>query len=825
LDVPVEVLQRLYANVPLMMGVVELHGDDDILHVSDNPATAAFFGTTPNATQGQLASALGVDVDTRRLWVEHYRKSHQTSCPIRFEYAHETPDETRWLEAMVSHIGLEPATGQERYAYCVEDITARVVQRETARANENRQTALLRALPDLMFRIDQDGRYLDIHAPDPGALAAPVESLLGRTLEEVLPSHLAEQFLRQIRDAIVTGVVAEVKYDMVTADGVERHFEARISPDVGHSEALIVVRDLTEWTQDRRALSVTAERLRTLIDSLQAAVLMEDEGRQVLVANQAFCDLFLIDAPPAALAGANAVDALEAAKHHFASPDETVDRIHALIGAQQAVFSETVEFANGKTLERDYIPVDLDGAYGGHLWLYHDITDRQEMEDELFRQAFHDPLTGLPNRALLNARLESALDSPEGAEDIAMVFVDLDRFKVVNDTLGHSFGDQLLQEVAKRLQLAVRPEDTVARLGGDEFALLIDGLPEADYAVGVAQQIVDVLQIPVVVDGRELYAGASVGVSTGHPGQTDSGALLREADLAMYAAKAAGRSTYAVYNEASHSAATQRLQLEMDLRHAIERGELRVVYQPIVGLRDGVLAGFEALVRWEHPQLGLLMPDAFLGPAEESGQMELVDQWVLREACRQTAEWAKGRGDGRTPLRIHVNCSGRDLASSGFSAGVLQALNGQGLNPEHLSLEITEHALVEDTEGVSKQLRRLQESGVRFSLDDFGTGYSSLSMLHALPVDTIKVDRSFVGDMDASAASRQLVEMVVGLGKMLGKSVVAEGIEGFKQLGALRQMECAFGQGYFFNRPLSAADATALALSKTTPWHGHWATA
>jgi EAL domain-containing protein (putative c-di-GMP-specific phosphodiesterase class I) len=261
----------------------------------------------------------------------------------------------------------------------------------------------------------------------------------------------------------------------------------------------------------------------------------------------------------------------------------------------------------------------------------------------------------------------------------------------------------------------------------------------------------------------------------------------------------------------------------MDLRHAVDRGELRVVYQPIVGLRDGALAGFEALVRWEHPQLGLLMPDAFLEPAEESGQMALVDQWVLREACRQAAGWAEARGPERTPLRIHVNCSGQDLASTEFSAGVLQALDGQGLSPEYLSLEITERALVQDTEGVSRELRRLQNSGIRFSLDDFGTGYSSLSMLHALPVDTIKVDRSFVGDMDACSASRQLVETVVGLGKMLGKSVVAEGIEGCEQLGALRHMECAFGQGYFFNRPLSTADATALAVSETTPWHEHWA--
>ena len=402
-----------------------------------------------------------------------------------------------------------------------------------------------------------------------------------------------------------------------------------------------------------------------------------------------------------------------------------------------------------------------------------DVTARAAMERELYHRAHHDTLTGLPNRAVFAARLEAALaeadDAPDREGGFAVLFVDLDRFKAVNDTLGHSAGDRLLQEVAARLQRAVRPSDTVARLGGDEFAVLLTRLPTPAHAETVAGRVLDALRPAVRLEGRDAFAEASVGLVTGRAGHASADAVLREADLAMYTAKRAGRGRYAVYSPDGHGPAAQKLRLEVDLRHAVERGELRLAYQPVVRLADGALVGFEALVRWEHPELGRLSPDAFIGPAEESGRSTAVDRWALREACRQLAAW----GGAAQDLSVNVNCTGRDLLDAAYAADVWAVPDEVGLDPARLALELTETLLVEDTEAVAVELRRLQGRGVRFCVDDFGTGYSSLTTLAALPVDTVKVDRSFVDSMDEDEQSRRLVETVVGLGRVLGKTVVA----------------------------------------------------
>ena len=374
--------------------------------------------------------------------------------------------------------------------------------------------------------------------------------------------------------------------------------------------------------------------------------------------------------------------------------------------------------------------------------------------------------------------------------------------------------------MADRLTRSVRPTDTAARLGGDEFAVLLAAPLSEGHAETVAARILAALRPPVDLDGREAFAEASIGVVTGRAEHDSPDAVLREADLAMYDAKGAGRSRFAVYSASGHGPTARRLRLEMDLRHAVERGELRLAYQPIVRLADGSLAGFEALVRWEHPEFGLLFPDAFIGPAEESGQGTAIDRWVLREGCRQMAAWDALAGAGR--LSLGVNCTGRDLLDGAYARDVQSVPAEEGFDPARLHLDITESLLVEDAEAVAAVLRRLQALGVRFSVDDFGTGYSSLSTLHALPVDVLKVDRSFVGTLDTDDRSRQLVETVVGLGELLGKAVVAEGIEAPAQLAALRAMGCAQGQGYLFDRPLAPAAIATLLAAPAPPWRTLW---
>ncbi len=943
-SVPADVLRHLFETAPLMMGVVGLR-DGDILHVADNAAAAAFFGTTPDATAGRLASDLGVPVAHLERWLGHYRECAEVDGPVRFRYSHETPGGTRWLEAVVSPAG----DAGEHYTYWVEDVTHRVAQESELREREAREGTLLRALPDLLFRLDRDGRYLQVHAPDPDVLSTSAEVMVGRTIYEAIPPDLADRFAGAIRRALDTGRVEKIEYELVTPDDVLRTREARVSPDPELGEVLIIVRDLTDWHADRRALAETAQRLTTLIQNIHAGVIFEDQNRQLLLANELFCDIFEVGAAPEALVGGDAQAALDRALPLFADPEAARARIEATLDAGAPVFAERVVFADGRTFERDYIPVSLGEGNVAHLWLYHDVservtatrqlrtrearyrllaenmqdlvalhapdgtyewvspsvstllgyapeelvgtspyalfhpgdasairegshrqalkndddahavyrirhreghyvwfetltkpilgedgsvvrlqtssrdvTDRVEMEERLYHQAFHDALTDLPNRSLFAVRLEEVIARYDEGEGFAVLFLDLDRFKVVNDTLGHTAGDRLLQEVGERLCAIVRPGDMVARIGGDEFAVLLDGLPRSGYAENVAARVIEELAGPIDIDGRPLYAGASLGVVVGRPDHHTPDALLGEADLAMYEAKAEGRGGVAIYSEAVHAQVTRRLRLEMDLRQAVERDELRLMFQPIVRLSDGALSGFEALVRWEHPELGLLPPVAFLGPAEESGQLLAVDRWVLVEACRVAATWAEARGPGRPTLQLNVNCSGLDLLTEAFTDDVLAAVARHRFQPGALSLEITEQVLIDDPESVSAALRRLQSGGIGFSLDDFGTGYSSLSTLHNLPVDSVKVDRSFVSDMMDRDQSHKLVETVVHLGRILEKSVVAEGIEDADQLGALQAVGCAFGQGYFFDRPLSAEAAFALATADVLPWHTYW---
>ena len=482
--------------------------------------------------------------------------------------------------------------------------------------------------------------------------------------------------------------------------------------------------------------------------------------------------------------------------------------------------------ARGRRRDGRVIRMELSGVRAEHdgrpavIGTVNDVTERHEAERVLYHQAHHDDLTGLPNRALFAARLEVAVAEATCDGAFAVLFIDLDRFKVVNDSLGHSAGDRLLQEVAARLQETLRPEDTVARLGGDEFAVLLSSMPHPGHAEAVAARIRTALTAPARIDGRDLTVGASIGVVTGRADHVSPDAVLREADLAMYGVKTSGRGGQATFSASSHAETSQRMRLEMDLQHVAERDELRVVYQPIVRLSDGHLAGFEALVRWEHPELGLLAPDAFVDAAEQSGQAVAIDRWVLGEVTRQTAGW---RADPE--LRLTVNCTGPGLLEPAYLDAVDQAIEAYRLAPRQLGLEITERLLVSDPDAVATQLRRLRARGVRFSIDDFGTGYSSLATLHALPIDTVKVDRAFVAEVNADARSAQLVLAIVRMGQVLDASVVAEGIETATQLDALRAMGSTYGQGFLFAEPLRPEDAAALVGADDLPWALHWASA
>jgi len=427
--------------------------------------------------------------------------------------------------------------------------------------------------------------------------------------------------------------------------------------------------------------------------------------------------------------------------------------------------------------------------------------------EEAVHEALHDSLTGLPNRSLFLDRMRHAMSRAERAETpVGVLFCDLDGFKTVNDSLGHRTGDRLLMLAAERLAGCLRPSDTIARLGGDEFAVLLEELREPGDAARAAQRVLDALQAPFELREREVYVSASIGIAAG---LDEAETLLRDADLAMYRAKASGKGRYAIYEPSMHAAIVDRLDLELDLKGALERQELAVFYQPIFSLSTGAVAGIEALVRWRHPTRGLVMPERFVPLAEESGMIGELGRWVLNTACHQAALW-RAKYPGHPGLRIAVNVSGLQLREPGFVEEVAEALAAAQLESAGLTLEITETALMESFDDAIAQLDALKALGVELSIDDFGTGYSSLRYLRRLPLDKLKIEQSFVESIDAADDEPALLRAIVDLAEIFGLTVIAEGIERPEQRERLLALGCELGQGHLLSPAVDPTEADAL---------------
>ncbi len=439
-----------------------------------------------------------------------------------------------------------------------------------------------------------------------------------------------------------------------------------------------------------------------------------------------------------------------------------------------------------------------------------DISELKRSEERLVHNAFHDALTDLPNRALFFDRLTHAVDRAKRRRDyaFAVLFLDLDRFKVVNDSLGHRVGDQLLIGIARRLEACLRPGDTVARLGGDEFTVLLEDVKGVSDATRVAERIQNALRVPFVVGIHEVFSSASVGIALSTTGYAEPEDFLRDADLAMYRAKATGRARYEVFDRAMHERAVTQLRLETDLRKALDRGELRLLYQPVVSLETRAIVAFEALLRWHHPERGVTCPADFITLAEETGLITEIGDWVLAEACRQARRWHLAVPERRPA--VAVNLSSRQFLQADLVERIQDVLRETGLDPRHLHLEITESAVMENGSRVLETLHRLRDLQVSLCLDDFGTGYSSLSYLHQFPIDTLKIDRSFVGRMGRGGENTEIIRAIVDLGHNLDKLVVAEGVETLEQVAQLRALDCEYAQGHYFAVPLDPAKAGAL---------------
>ena len=450
--------------------------------------------------------------------------------------------------------------------------------------------------------------------------------------------------------------------------------------------------------------------------------------------------------------------------------------------------------------------------------LTREVAERKQVEQQLLHNAFHDGLTGLANRALFMDHLQLALGRAQRHETyrFAVLFLDLDRFKVINDSLGHMAGDQLLVEIARRLETVMRPGDTVSRLGGDEFAILLDDLRDVCEAEAVAGRLQRELAASCNLVGHEVFTTASIGIALSSADYHRPEDLLRDADTAMYRAKKLGKARYEVFEQSMHARAMDLLGLERDLRGAVERGELFLQYQPIVSLDTGALRGFEALVRWQHPERGLIPPAKFIPIAEETGLILPIGRWVLGEACRQMRQWQLlSPADGQLP--INVNLSGKQFMQPDLLDQIQAVLRETGLDPRSLKLEITESVVMDNIETATDTLEQLRALGVELGIDDFGTGYSSLSYLQRFPVGTLKIDRSFISRITESDGTAEIIRTIMKLAQTLGMDVVAEGVETEQQRAQLRALECESGQGYYFSMPMDRDAAEAFFLKCFPP--------
>lgn len=510
------------------------------------------------------------------------------------------------------------------------------------------------------------------------------------------------------------------------------------------------------------------------------------------------------------------------------SPNEWTSRIHP--NDLERVKADIASHVNGATeqLETQYRMLHKDGTYRWMLMRgvavrssrgeatrmagsLTDVTARKRAEEQLMHGAYYDSLTGLPNRVLFTEQLRRAVSRCRRHPDqlFAVLFIDLDRFKIINDSLGHLVGDQLLVNVAGRLKQCVRPEDMVARLGGDEFTILLEDIGEPSHATRVAERIQEELVKPVNLGGHDVYSTASIGIAFSSTGYDKPEDILRDADAAMYRAKQKGKARHELFDSAMHERALEVLRLEADLRRALERGEFRIHYQPLVCLRTGRVSGFEALMRWEHPQRGMVAPDEFIPLCEENGLIIPIGWWVLREACRQVRHWQK-YCPAEELLTVSVNFSRKQFSQPDLVPRIASVLEETGLEPRCLALEMTESVLMENAESLDTLLGSLKALGLQLHIDDFGTGYSSLSYLHRFPIDMLKIDRSFVSRMTPDGGNTELVKAIVNMAVSLGIAVVAEGVETPAQMEVLKSLACDLVQGFLLNKPLEPEAVPAL---------------
>lgn len=545
------------------------------------------------------------------------------------------------------------------------------------------------------------------------------------------------------------------------------------------------------------------ERYRRLFEGSRDAIYMTTRDGQFVDANSSMLEMFGYTRDE--LLGLNTSN-LYASAHdrtRFHKEIEKVGSIRQYEIKLKQKNGEVLDCLMAATLQRAN-----DGSVVGYQGIIHDITARKLAEDQLTHSAFHDPLTDLPNRALYLDRLERLVRAAKRRVNyrFGVLFLDLDRFKIVNDTMGHMVGDELLKAVSRRLEGCLRSEDTVARMGGDEFAIILDSIRDAGDGTRVAERIIQSLEQPFMIEDREVRTGTSVGVALSYSGNDTADSLLRDADAAMYRAKTGGRGRYEVFDRTLHTEAVTQLQIEAELRRALQAREFALVYQPVIDIQDNQLAGFEAFLRWNHPTRGVIAPGEFIAVAEETGLILQIGWWVLQEACRQMHTWELEYPDQIGSLTVSVNLSAKQFYQPDLIPHVDQILLEGGASPARVKLEVSESVIMQNAESSVKVLQQLRQRGILLSIDDFGTGYSSLSYLQQFPISTLKIDRTFVHALTQDG-NPGLVNAILALGRSMSVDALAEGVETLDQVDRLRALGARYAQGYHFSAPVNAQKA------------------
>jgi diguanylate cyclase (GGDEF)-like protein/PAS domain S-box-containing protein len=554
--------------------------------------------------------------------------------------------------------------------------------------------------------------------------------------------------------------------------------------------------------QLRESLSL----VRATLDSTADGILVVDSQQSVVDYNGKFLELWGI--PPEMMENRDESLLLEFVSKKMVGSSAFVERVGEMYADPTAVYVDEVHLTDGRVFERNSIPHRIGGETIGRVWSFRDVTEHRRAIEQLRTLANFDGLTGLPNRALFSEELKYMLSRAARDNSLAAVlFMDLDRFKSVNDTLGHSAGDQLLREVATRVKKCLRDSDIIARQGGDEITIGLGEIASPELAATVAARILRAFHEPFLLDGHQIYSSTSIGISVYPQDGVDGESLLKTADSAMYLAKESGRGVYQFFTEDLTEKARVRLDTESGLRRALEYGEFVLHYQPQIDLTNDRTVGFEALVRWEHPEEGLLYPGSFIPLAEETGLIIPLGEWVLREACQQWRRWVDS---GRPPVIMSVNLSIRQFRQKNLIESIRSIIDETGMDAARLELELTESTFVTDADLSAGILTQLKALGVRLAIDDFGTGHSSLNYLRRFPVDTLKIDRSFIENICTSSDDAAIGEAIIALAHALRLDVLAEGVENSDQREFLQQRRCNLAQGYHFGRPVPAAEAMEL---------------